>query len=147
LDNYIFPNLGRRQINEITAPELLAVLRKIEARGHVETAHRVKQICGQIFRYAIATGRTARDPAADLKGALPPAKSKHMASIIDPEGVGGLLRAIDDYKGSVVTQFALQLGVLTFVRPGELRHAEWSELDFEQKQWKIGFTHTKTIAI
>jgi len=115
----------------------LAVLRKIEVRGHVETAHRVKQICGQIFRYAIATGGTDRDPAADLKGALPPAKSKRMASIIDPKGVGGLLRAIDDYKGSIVTQCALQFGILAFVRPVELRHAEWEEINLKTKEWRI----------
>jgi integrase len=137
IENYIIPNIGQRQINEIAAPELLAVLRKIEAKGYVETAHRVKQICGQIFRYAIATGRMERDPAADLKGALPPAKSKRMASIIDPKGVGGLLRAIDDYKGSIVTQCALQLGTLTFVRPGELRHAEWNEINLEAAEWRI----------
>jgi hypothetical protein len=92
------PNLGHRQINEVTAPDLLAVLRKIEALNCVETAHRVKQICGQIFRYAITTGRKDHDPAADLKGALPPPKSKRMATIIDPKGVGGLMRAIDDYN-------------------------------------------------
>ncbi|MCJ7603795.1 MAG: tyrosine-type recombinase/integrase [Desulfobulbaceae bacterium] len=137
LDNHILPNLGQRQINEVTAPVLLAVLRKIEAQGYIETAHRVKQICGQIFRYAIATGRAERDPAADLKGALPPAKSKRMASIIDPKGVGGLLRAIDDYKGSIVTQCALQLGALTFVRPGELRRAEWEEIDLDAAEWRI----------
>ena len=137
LDNYIIPNLGQRPINEVTAPELLTVLRKIEALGYVETAHRVKQICGQIFRYAIATGRKDHDPAADLKGALPPAKSKRMASIIDPKGVGGLLRAIDDYKGSIVTLCALQFGTLTFVRPGELRHAEWEEIDLEATEWRI----------
>ena len=137
LENYILPNLGTKQINEITAPELLAVLRKIEDRGYIESAHRVKQICGQIFRYAIATGRMERDPAADLKGALTPPKSKRMASIIDPKGVGGLLRAIDDYKGSIVTQCALQFGILTFVRPGELRRAEWEEINFETKEWRI----------
>lgn len=137
LKNHILPSLGQRQINEVTAPVLLAVLRKIEAQGYIETAHRVKQICGQIFRYAIATGRAERDPAADLKGALPPAKSKRMASIIDPKGVGGLLRAIDDYKGSIVTQCALQLGALTFVRPGELRHAEWEEIDLDAAEWRI----------
>ena len=137
LNNYILPNLGHRQINEITAPELLAILRKIEALGYVESAHRVKQICGQIFRYAIATGRKDHDPAADLKGALPPSKSKHMASIIDPKGVGGLLRAIDDYKGSIITKCALQFGILTFVRPGELRHAEWEEINLETREWRI----------
>ncbi len=137
LENYILPNLGLQSINKITAPELLAVLRKIEALGYVETAHRVKQICGQIFRYAVATGRMERDPAADLKGALPPPKSKRMASIIDPKGVGGLLRAIDDYNGSIVTQHALKLGVLTFVRPGELRHAEWDEVNLEVAEWRI----------
>ena len=137
LESFILPRLGPRPINEITAPDLLKVLHMLEARGTVETAHRVKQICGQVFRYAIATGRADRDPSADLRGALAPAKSKHMASITDPKGVAGLLRAIDEYHGSIITACALKLAPLVFVRPGELRHAEWSEIALDAAEWRI----------
>jgi len=137
LESYVFPSIGKRPINSISAPELLAILRKLEARGTVETAHRVKQICGQVFRYAIATGRAERDPSADLKGALTPAKAKHMASITDPSKVGGLLRAIDSYQGTFVVKCALKLAPLLFVRPGELRHAEWQEFDLDRSEWRI----------
>jgi integrase len=125
---YVFPWLGDRQIKSITAPDLLTVLRRIEAKGTLDTAHRTKQNCGQVFRYAVATGRAERDPSADLRGAIPPASGKHMATITDPKEIAGLLRSIDDYRGSIVTRCALQLAPLFFVRPGELRHAEWSEL-------------------
>ena len=137
LDNNIFPWLGSRPIAEISAPELLTIFRRIEGRGAIETAHRVKQICGQIFRYAIATGRAARDPTTDLRGALPPTKPKHMSTITDPKKIGELLRAIDGYEGHLVTRCALRLAPLIFVRPGELRHAEWDEINFEQAEWKI----------
>ena len=133
----VFPWLGSRPIAEITAPEILAVLRRIEDRGARETAHRVKQICGQIFRYAIATGRAERDPSADLRGALSPTKPKHMATITDPKKVGELLRAIDGYEGHLITRCALRLAPLVFVRPGELRHAEWDEINLERAEWKI----------
>jgi len=133
----VFPWLGMRPIAAITAPELLSTLRRIESRGALETAHRVKQICGQVFRYAIATGRAERDPSADLRGALPPTKSKRMAAITEPEMIGGLLRAIDGYEGHLITKCALRLAPLVFVRPGELRHAEWREIDFEKAGWKI----------
>ena len=125
------PYIGDRPILEITAPELLRVLRRIESRGALDSAHRTRNTCGQIFRYAVATGRAERDPAADLRGALPPARSKHLAAITDPEKVAGLLRAIDGYEGSFVTKCALKLAPLLFVRPGELRHMEWPEIDFE----------------
>jgi integrase len=127
LERDVFPWIGGRPIAEVTAPELLAVLRRIENRGALETAHRAKQNCGQIFRYAIATGRAERDPSADLRGALPPTQETHHASITDPKAIGGLLRAIDGYSGSFVTKCALRLAPLTFVRPGELRKAEWTE--------------------
>jgi hypothetical protein len=127
----IFPWLGARPVREITAPELLAVLRRIEARGAIETAHRAHQNCGRVFRYAIATGRAERDPAADLRGALPPVNEKHHAAITAPKAIGELLRAIDGYQGNFITQCALRLAPLTFVRPGELRKAEWSEFDLE----------------
>lgn len=137
LELFVFPWLGSRQIKTITAPELLAVLRRIEAKGALETAHRVKQVCGQVFRYAVATGRAERDPSGDLRGALPPASGKHMATITDPKEIAGLLRSIDDYQGSLVTRCALQLAPLVFVRPGELRQAEWSEFNLDAAEWRI----------
>jgi integrase len=109
----------------------------VESRGAIESAHRIKSVCGQIFRYAIATGRADRDPAADLKGALTPYQTKHMPAITDPAKFADLLKAIDAYQGSFVVRCALQLQALTFVRPGELRHAEWSEFDFDALQWNI----------
>ena len=133
----IFPWMGKRPIREITAPELLAALRRIESRGALDTAHRAHQNCGQVFRYAVATGRADRDPSGDLRGALPPVRDKHHASITDPKGIGELLRAIDDYRGSFVTQCAMRLAPLVFVRPGELRSAEWSEFDFDKAEWRI----------
>lgn len=133
----VFPLLGARPIGEIKAPELLAMLRRIESRGALETAHRVRTVCGQVFRYAVATGRAERDPAADLKGALPPYKKSHLAAITDPKAVAPLLRAIDGYQGSFVVKCALQLAPLVFVRPGELRQAEWSEIDFDAAEWNI----------
>ncbi len=133
----VFPWLGARPIGEIKPPELLSVLRRIESRGAQETAHRVKTICGQIFRYAVATGRAERDPAADLKGALPPAPKTHLAAVTDPKEVADLLKAIDVYQGSFVTKCALQLAPLVFVRPGELRQAQWSEIDLDRAEWNI----------
>jgi integrase len=137
LEKNVFPYIGTHPIAAIKAPELLAVLRRVESRGAVDTAHRVRTICGQIFRYAVATGRAERDPVADLRGALPAAKEKHLAAITEPAKVGELLRAIDGYQGSFVVQCALRLAPLVFVRPGELRHAEWSEIDFENAEWNI----------
>ncbi len=137
LDNDVFPYIGDRPISELTAPEFLRVGRRIEERGAIESAHRILQNCGQVMRYAIATGRAERNPVADLKGALAPAQEKHHAAIIDPEGVGALLRAIDGYKGGQVTRLALQLAPLVFVRPGELRQAEWSEIDLDAAEWNI----------
>lgn len=133
----LFPYLGKRPIAEITAPELLAVLRKIESRGAVETAHRVKQRAGEVFRYAIATGRADRDPTPDLRGALPPVKSKNFAAIKDPKRIGDLLRAIDAYEGTAVVKAALRLAPLVFVRPGNLRQAEWREIDLDAALWRI----------
>ena len=132
-----FPWLGSRPIADITPPELLAVLRKTEARGALGTAHRVLQTCGQVFRYAIATGRATRDPAADLRGALQPIKGGHFAAITEPKAIGALLRALYDYQGSTVTRTALRLAPLFFVRPGELRQAEWKEVDLEKAEWSI----------
>ena len=137
LEKNVFPSLGPRPIRDITAPELLAAVRLIEGRGAVESARRILQMCGQIFRYAIATGQADRDIAADLRGSLPPAREKHHASITDPKAVAQLLRAIDGYEGSMVACCALRLAPLVFVRPGELRHAEWSEIDLDKAEWRI----------
>ena len=138
LELNIFPWLGQRPIADILAPELLTNLRRMEARGAVGAAHRVMQTCGQIFRYAIATGRAMRDPAADLRGALQPMpKEKHRAAVTDPEAIGPLLRALHDYHGSIIVRCALRLAPLTFVRPGELRKAEWKEINFDKNEWNI----------
>ena len=137
LEQNLFPWLGPRPIKEITAPELLMALRRIESRGAVETAHRTRQNCGQIFRYAIATGRAERDPAADFRGALSPVKEKHHASITEPKAIGELLRAIDGYEGTFVGKCAMQLAPLVFVRPGELRKAEWTEVNLDAAEWRI----------
>jgi len=137
LERDIFPWIGKRPIAEIKAPELLTVIRRVESRGALESAHRVRTIAGQVFRYAVATGRAEHDPAADLKGALPPKKVKHHAAIIDPKEICALLRAIDGYTGHFVVKCALRIAPLVFVRPGELRHAEWSEIDFEEATWNI----------
>ena len=130
LERDVFPWLDNRPVGELSAPELLAMLRRMESRGALETAHRIHQLCGQVFRYAIATGQAQRDPCADLRGALPPVPEKHHAALTKPNDVAGLMRAIANYQGSFVTRCALQFAALTFVRPGELRRAEWSEIDF-----------------
>lgn len=137
LELNVLPFLGDRPIAGVEAPDILTVLKRIEARGAIESAHRVRGILSQVFRYAIAHGLADRDPAADLKGAIPPAKEKHLASITEPKEIGALLRAIDDYSGHHITRCALKLAAYTFVRPGELRHAEWQEIDFEAAEWRI----------
>ncbi len=137
LENDIFPWIGKRPVDEVTAPELLGALRRIEKRGAADTAHRILQNCGQILRYAIATGRAQRDVAADLRGALAPEQRSHYPTITDPKAIGNLLRAINDYEGAFTTRCALRLAPLFFVRPGELRQAEWSEFNFETKEWRI----------
>jgi integrase len=139
----IYPWIGVRPIADITAQELLAVLRRIETRGAIETAHRAKQECGNVFRYAIATGRAERDPSQDLRGALPPSRGKHFAAITEPKAIGELLCALDSYSGSPVTIGALKLAPLVFVRPGELRQAEWAEIDWDTEEWRIPAAKTK----
>ena len=136
-ETLLFPRLGDRPIKAIKAPELLAALRKIEARGTFETTHRAKQRCGQIFRYAIATARAEHDVSADLRGALAPVVTKNRAALTDPARVAELMRGIDGYRGSPTTAYALKLASRTFVRPGELRYAEWSEVDFDRAEWRI----------
>ena len=137
LEQNIFPWLGTRPVGEITPPELLAVLRRIESRGAIEVAHRVKQTCGQIFRYAIATGRATRDVSADLQGALAPVVEQHHAAITDPKEVGALMRAINGYQGGPIVRAALRFSALTFQRPGEIRKAEWAQIDLDNGIWRI----------
>jgi integrase len=137
LERDVFPWLGSSPIAKIKAPDLLKTLRRVESRGAVETAHRIKTVCGQVFRYAVATGRAERDPATDLKGALQPVQKKHLAAITDPKEAAGLLRSIDNYQGHLVTKYALKLAPLLFARPGELRQMEWAEIDFETAEWNL----------
>lgn len=145
-ENDVFPYLGGKPIATITAPELLAVIRRIENRGVLETAHRALANSGQVFRYAIATGRADRDPSADLRGALPSVKSRrtHFAAVTEPKQVGALLRALDGYQGTPTVKAALKLAPLVFVRPGELRTAEWADIDLDAAEWRYTVTKTNT---
>ena len=140
----IFPYLGSKPISDIKATELLAALRRIEARNAIETAHRALQICGQVFRYAIATGRTERDITPDLRGSLRQAKEGHFSAVTEPKQAAELLRIIDGYTGTFIVKSALQLAPLVFVRPGELRQAEWKHIDLDAKEWRYLVTKTKT---
>ena len=140
----LFPWIGGKPIVELTAPEVLAAVRKIEDRGALETAHRALSNCGQVFRYAIATGRASRDISADLRGALTPVKTEHFPAITDPKQVGPLLRAMDGYTGSQIVRYALRLAPMVFVRPGELRNAEWAHIDLEAAEWRYTVTKTNT---
>lgn len=133
----LFPFIGTKPIAEITAPEILALLRKVEARGIISTAHALKYVCSNIMRYAIATGRAERDPAADLRGALTPNIKKHRPALTNPEKVGRLMHSIYHYTGSMVVRSALQILALTFCRSSEIRYAQWQEFDFEDRLWRI----------
>jgi integrase len=137
LEQNLFPLIGGNPVREITAPDVLRALRRVEARGANETARRVRQIASQVFCYAVATGRADRDPSADLRGALAPVEVQHHAAITDPKKVGELLRVLEGYEGTVVVRCAVRLAPLLFVRPGELRQAEWSEIDLERGEWTI----------
>ncbi len=137
------PKVGSRPIVEITVPELLAALRPVEQRGNLETARRMRSFAGRVFRYAIATGRAERDLSSDIRGALTAPTVTHRAAILEPAAVGALLRAIEGYGGQSSTLLALRLAPHVFVRPGELRHAEWTEIDFEKAVWVIPGTKTK----
>lgn len=137
LELHVFPWIGAKPIADIEAPELLRVLQRVESAGKVTSAHKVKVICGQVFRYAIATGRAKYDLAAGLKGALLPKSTKHFGALVKPGEVAGLMRAIDAFNGSFVTKCALRLSPLLFVRPGELRAAEWEEFDLDKGEWTI----------
>jgi integrase len=144
LERDIFPWIGGRPIAEVTAPELLSVLRRIEGRGALETAHRALQNCGQVFRYAVATGRATRDPSGDLRGALPPFKGEHFSAVTEPKQVAELLRTLDGYKGTLTVACALRLAPLVFVRPGELRTAEWADIDLDAAEWRYHVSKTNT---
>ncbi len=142
LEREAFPYIGASPVAEITAPDLLAVVRRVEARGHLRKAHTVFQVCGRVLRYAVATGRAERDVSSDLRGALPPVKTKHFAAITDPKEVGPLLRQLDGYTGTLPVRCALRLAPLVFVRLGELVTAEWAGIDLEGAEWR--YTVTKT---
>lgn len=144
LEKDVFPWMGSRPIAEITAPEVLAVLRRIDARGARYTAHKAKSEISQCFRYAIATGRAERDPCPDLRGAIPAPKTENRPAITDPKAAGELLRAIDGFKGTFVVRCALLLAPLLFVRPGELRKATWDGFDLDKGEWRYFINKTKT---
>ena len=137
LERDVFPWIGSTAIDTLKAPEILKVMRRVETRGAIETAHRELQVIGQVFRYAVATGRAERDPSADLKGALRPFTTTHMPAITEPARAGALMRAIDGYEGTFVVRCALQLVALTFVRSGELRFAAWDEIALDEATWRI----------
>ncbi len=144
LERDIFPWIGGKPIADITAPQLLEASRRIEQRGALETAHRALGNCGQVFRYAVATGRAERDPSGDLRGALPSPKGKHFASVTEPTQVAEVLRALDGYEGTLTVRCALRLAPLVFVRPGELRHAQWADIDLDAAEWRYTVTKTDT---
>lgn len=137
LERFVFPIIGKRPIAQIEPPEILHVLQRIEARGTVETAHRVKGAVGQVMRYAVLTARAKRDPTADLRGALAPAPISHFATVTNKDEIGQLLRAIRGYTGSFSVLCALRFSPLVFQRPGEVREAEWEEFDLDGATWEI----------
>jgi len=136
--------ISKMPITDVTAPLLLAALRKLEKRGVIETAHRARSFAGRVFRYAIATGRAQANPAGDLAGALEQAQTKHFASVTDPAKIGDLLRAMYSYRGSPVTLAALKLAPMLFVRPGELRKARWADIDLGASEWRFIASKTGT---
>lgn len=135
--DFAYPAIGDRKVSEITVPELLGVLRSVEARGRYETARRLRSVCGRVFRYAIATGRAQHDLSAGLRDALVTPKVSHLAAITNSQEVGPLMRAIESFNGHGITRAALRMAPHVFVRPGELRHAEWAEIDFDNAVWSI----------
>ncbi len=139
LEKFVFPQIGAAQVASLKAPDVLAVLRKIEARGTIETAHRVKDVCSQVMRYAVSTGRAEIDPTTALRGALTPSRGKHLAALTDPLDVAQLMRSINAYRGGFVTRIALQLAPLVFLRQGELRQMKWAwvKLDAERPEVSI----------
>lgn len=144
LEQHVFPWLGTRPIADIKAPELLTVLRRIESKGALESAHRMRTISGQVFRYAVATGRAERDISQDLRGALPPVQKKHFSAITDPSKIGELLRAIDGYSGTFPVVCALKLAPMLFQRPGELRQMQWTDVNLEVGEWNFTASKQRT---
>jgi len=141
-DRDILPYIGPKAIDAITGPDVLAMARRIESRGALDTAHRAINKCGQVFRYAVATGRALRDPTGDLRGALPPVQGTHFPAITDPQRVGEMLRMLDGHKGTAVVRAALKLAPLLMVRPGELRRARWADIDLDGAEWRYHVTKT-----
>ena len=144
LTRNVFPYVGNAPIEDLTVPELLKLLRRIEERGAHETAHRVLGNIGEVYRFAIASGKAERNIALDIKGALQPVKTQHRAAVTEPKRVGELLKMMDAYSGTLTVQCALKLAPLVFVRPGELRHARWEEIDLEAAEWRYTATKTQT---
>jgi len=147
LERHVFPWLGTMRLIDIEPPDVLAVIQRAESYGKIEMAHRLKMLCGQIFRYGVATGRIKNDPSRDLQGALAPIVTTHRATITEPKKVGELMRAIQGFEGTLVVQCALRFSPLVFVRPGELRHAEWKEIDFDKSEWRIPAEKMKMKAV
>jgi integrase len=141
---YLFPWIGNKPIADITAPQMLQVVKRIESLNKLETAHRALQTAGQVFRYAVQTGRAIRDVTADLKGALPPTSIKHMAAFTEPSQIAELLRAIESFSGTLTVQCALKLSPLVFVRPSELRQARWKDINLDTQEWRYVVSKTKT---
>ena len=144
LESYIFPWLGGKPISEVAAPQILEAVNRVKDLNKLETAHRTLQALSQVFRYAVQTGRTFRDPCVDLRGALPSPTVKHMAALTEPQEIAELLKAIDGFTGSLTVNIALRLAPLVFVRPSELRTAKWADIDLESKEWRYRVSKTKT---
>ena len=145
LETYLFPWIGKKPISEITAPQILEVIKRVENLNKLETAHRTLQATSQVFRYAVQTGRALRDPCVDLKGSLSATVVKHMAAFTEPKEIAELLRAIDGFTGSLTVQIALRLSPLVFTRPSELRTAKWADIDLETNQWRYRVNKTNTM--
>ncbi|TFH09440.1 MAG: DUF4102 domain-containing protein [Nitrosomonadales bacterium] len=143
-ERFLFPWLGSKPIADITPPQVLEAVQRIEKLGSLETAHRTLQACGQVFKYAVQTGRAVRDVTTDLRGALPPATTQHMATLTEPKEVAELLRAIDGFKGTYTVQCALRIAPMLFVRPSELRMAKWKDIDLDTGEWRYVVSKTKT---
>ena len=142
--NHLLPWIGETPVGQVTPPQLLSALRRVQATGHLETAHRARSLAGKLFRYAVATGRAERNPAADLIGAIPQPNKEHFASLTDPAQVAPLLVALHAYEGTPVVMAALKLAPLVFVRPGELRQARWADIDLDAGEWRYTASKTKT---